>query len=139
MGEGMAAFNLGVLLQREGKITEAADAFRKGIELGNSAAAVGLGRLLTEQGRPSEAGTAYRNGAELGDGEAALNLGVLLQREGKTTEAVHAYRKASSSVTPGSLRTRRLWPRREGHRGRGCVPRASSWSTARPPSVSAGC
>ena len=88
-----AAFNLGTSLAREGKLVEAADAFRRADELGDAAGASNLGVLLEQRGDPVGAEAAYRRADERGDAMGAFLLGALLEQRGDLTGAKDAYQR----------------------------------------------
>jgi Flp pilus assembly protein TadD len=81
LGSNEAAYNLGVLLQQQGRAEEAEAAYRKALDLGfGGAAASNLGVLLGEQGRFKEAEAMYHKALKLGENDyiVAFNLGVCL-------------------------------------------------------------
>jgi peptidoglycan hydrolase-like protein with peptidoglycan-binding domain/tetratricopeptide (TPR) repeat protein len=94
--EGVAAFNLGLMVEAQGSMLEAEAAYRRADELGHGIAASNLGRLLEEQGALAEAEAAYRRADERGDAIGAFRLGRLLERRYALGEAAAAYRRASA-------------------------------------------
>jgi tetratricopeptide (TPR) repeat protein len=99
---GAAAFNLGLLLEKQGDISGAQDAFRQAINSDHTQsaglAAFNLGVLLDDQGDISGAQDAFRQAINIGHTEsaglAANNLGVLLDDQGDISGAQDAYRQA---------------------------------------------
>jgi TPR repeat protein len=65
LGDGGAAFNLGVLLEEDGDRSGAKAAFQQGIALGDGGAAFNLGVLLEEDGDRRGAKAAYKAAVEL--------------------------------------------------------------------------
>ena len=92
--EAAAAFNLGLLLEAQGRKVEARAAYGRADERGHGTAASNLGRLLEEQGGLAEAEAAYRRADERGDAAGAFNLGLLLEARGGMVEAWAAYGRA---------------------------------------------
>jgi peptidoglycan hydrolase-like protein with peptidoglycan-binding domain/tetratricopeptide (TPR) repeat protein len=88
------AFNLGVLLEGQGDIAGALDAYQHADESGHGPAACNLGVLLEEQGDIAVAEAAYRRAAQHGDANGAFNLGVLLEGQGDIAGALDAYQRA---------------------------------------------
>ena len=93
LGNGDAAFNLGVLLVEQGDLAGGVTAYEHAIAMGDGSAACNLGSLLKEQGHYAGAVTAWECGMELGEGAAALNLGFLLKEQGDTAGAVRVYER----------------------------------------------
>ena len=93
-GEAGDAFNLGLLLERQGTVDGALAAYRRAEQGGHGAAASNLGVLLQDQGAAAEAETAYRRADQSGEPTGAFNLGVLLHERGDVAEAESAYRRA---------------------------------------------
>ncbi len=91
------AFNLGVLLERQGDIAGALAAYRRADECGHGPAACNLGVLLEEQHDTTSAMAAYRRARQRGDANGAFNLGVLLEGQGEIASALGAYRGADES------------------------------------------
>jgi peptidoglycan hydrolase-like protein with peptidoglycan-binding domain len=94
-GEATGAFNLGVLLEERGAVTEAEAAYRRAAKRGHGPAASNLGVLLEERGASAEAEAAYRCADQGGEATGAFNLGVLLEERGAMGEAEAAYRRAA--------------------------------------------
>ncbi len=88
------AFNLGMLLERQGDMGGALAAYRRADECGHGPAACNLGVLLEEHDDATGAIAAYRRAAQRGDANGAFNLGVLLEGQGDMTGALGAYRRA---------------------------------------------
>jgi len=90
--------NLGVALQKLGRLDEAVGCYRKAIELRPDFAEAhsNLGNALAVLGRLDEAAACCRRAIELrpGNPEAHGNLGVALQKLGRLEQAVGCYRKA---------------------------------------------
>ena len=93
--EAAAAFNLGLLLEAQGRKVEARAAYGRADERGHGTAASNLGRLLEEQGGLAEAEAAYRRADERGNAVGAIHLGVLLQKRGSLHAAAAAFGRAS--------------------------------------------
>jgi tetratricopeptide (TPR) repeat protein len=91
---GVAAFNLGLLLQERGDLDEAVAAFRRADEHGNVGATTRLGLQLGDRGDLAGAEAAFRRADERGDALAAHNLGVLLKKRGDLAGAEAAFRRA---------------------------------------------
>ncbi len=94
-----AHFNLGRVLQREGRLEEAEAEFRQASTLDSKFAKplIYLGCLLQRQGRLQEAELEFRKAIEIKPdyAEAYFNLGNALRDQKKLVEAVAAYRKAT--------------------------------------------
>ncbi|MCA9547250.1 MAG: tetratricopeptide repeat protein, partial [Myxococcales bacterium] len=106
----LAAVNLGAMLARAGRLTEAEVAFRWAVDLGEThgmwiraaMAAVNLGLILAQAGRLPEAEAVFRRAIDLGAAhgvwdeatKAAFSLGVILAQAGHLPEAEAAYRRA---------------------------------------------
>ncbi len=88
------AFNLGVLLERQGDTVGAMAAYGRADEYGHAPAACNLGVLLEEREQTTNALAAYRRAAQRGDANGAFNLGVLLEGQGDIAGALSAYRRA---------------------------------------------
>jgi Flp pilus assembly protein TadD len=93
-GNGLAAYNLGVLLEERGDLEEAEAAYRRADQRGVAAGAHNRGVLLQERGDLEEAEAAYRRADQRGDAAGANNLGVLLKERGDLEEAEDAYSRA---------------------------------------------
>jgi peptidoglycan hydrolase-like protein with peptidoglycan-binding domain len=93
-GDAEAAFNLGVLLERQRDRDGALAAYERADQLGNAAAACKVGVLLEERGELPAAEAAYRRAHDRGDANGAFNLGVLLEQRGDTDGATSSYRRA---------------------------------------------
>jgi tetratricopeptide (TPR) repeat protein len=92
-GDGVAVYNLGVLLRDKGDLEGAEAAFRRGDERGVGAAASSVGLLLVQRGDVEAAEAAFRRGDARGDASAASNLGLLLSQQGDLESAEAAYRR----------------------------------------------
>ena len=94
----IAWYNLGVLLDDQGRPDEAEQAYRQALDADPKKAEAwsNLGVLLNQQGRPDEAEQAYRQAldADPKDASTWYNLGVLLDDQGRLEEAEQAYRQA---------------------------------------------
>lgn len=93
-----ASYNLGVVLQEQGKLDEAIAAYRSAVEA-NPAYAVAnynIGNALKEQGKLDEAITAYQRELEINPtcADAYNNMGNALKEQGKFDEAISAYQRA---------------------------------------------
>jgi len=90
--------NLGNALQKQGKLEEAIESYRKAIEIQPDYiyAHNGLGNVLREQGKFGEAIEAYRKAIEIQpDFVYAYNgFGYVLNKQGKLEEAIKACREA---------------------------------------------
>ncbi len=104
-----ATFNLGALLDRQGDIDGAREAYQRAIDSGDPEAAplaaFNLGVLLKEQGDTEGAREAYQKAIDSGHPDeapgAAFNLGVLLKEQGDTEGAREAYQRVIDSGHPG--------------------------------------
>jgi len=98
----VAAYNLGCVLERQGKVTAATEAYRQAMAFDHAgesqAAAYNLANILKQQGKPEVAEEAYRQAMTSTDADvvdaATLNLGILLVEQGKPEAAQEAYRQA---------------------------------------------
>lgn len=101
----VAHFNLGSLLQNEGRVDEAAAHYRRAIDLNPSyvEALFNLATVLQDQGDPGGAANCYRKVLALNPSlfRAHLNLGIVLQRMGDQEAAAAQYRTALT-YNPGS-------------------------------------
>jgi tetratricopeptide (TPR) repeat protein len=78
---GVAASNLGVVLEQQGNLDGALDAYRRADQRGDANGAFNLGVLLAQSGDPSGAQAAYRRALERGEGQIADNRrGVVLPK-----------------------------------------------------------
>lgn len=95
---------LGVALEGLGKFAEAADCYRKTLQIEPRVAEIhfNLGAALANLGRTDEAITSYKRAIQLKPNLAVahFNLGLSLQAQGKLDEAIASYRKAIS-LEPG--------------------------------------
>ena len=95
---GLAAYNVGLFDQQNGKLDSAIAHFRDATEFapGNEDARKALGGALLQQGRVDEAITeaAAASRIEPGDATAHLDLAIALALKGQTKEAIQQYRKA---------------------------------------------
>jgi Flp pilus assembly protein TadD len=91
-------FNLGVVLQKQGKPPEALSAYEKALALHPQypEAHSNVGNVLMEVGRLDEAAAAYRRALQVRPDyvEAHNNLGVVLKEQGKLDEAGMSYERA---------------------------------------------
>jgi peptidoglycan hydrolase-like protein with peptidoglycan-binding domain len=88
------AFNLGVLLEEQGDLPAAEEAYRRADDRGHAAAASNLGVLLEGRGDLARAEAAYRRADQRGEANGAFNLGVLLEEHHDFDGAEAAYRRA---------------------------------------------
>ena len=103
-----AAFNLGHVLERQGRIRRATAAYQMAIDSGHQewapAAAVNLGKFAAERGDFKAARAAWQYAIDSGHSEyaptAALNLGIVRGREGDVPGAEAAYRRAAGFGHP---------------------------------------
>ena len=90
-----AHYNLGVALQKLGRLDDAAAALREAVRLAPSLAAAhnSLGSVLRDAGAPEEALAGYRRAAELAPADAryAANVGTALHDLGRVDEAVASF------------------------------------------------
>jgi Flp pilus assembly protein TadD len=98
----IAAFNLGVLLDGQGRTAEAETAYKHAEEKGSPNAANNLGVIFGKQGRIAEAEAAFKHAEEKDHPNAAFNLGVLLDKQGRTAEAETAYKHAEEKDHPNA-------------------------------------
>ena len=91
-------YNLGIVLEEQGRIQEAIDAYLRAIELSPrfERPYTNLGILYAKQGRPDDALQVFRRATELGpaNAEARNNLGNVLADLNRLEEAVAEYRTA---------------------------------------------
>lgn len=92
-------FNLGALLQRQGRSDEAVAAFRKSLKIKpqNPDALNNLGVALQSLGREAEAADSFRKAIALkaDAAEAHRNLGIALRRQGLLDEAAESFAQAT--------------------------------------------
>ncbi len=97
-GNWFIDYNLGARFEKEGRLDEAADHFRRALVAKPSMtdARRGLGNIALAAGRFDEARARYVEvlGRNPADSLAAFNLGVALERLGETVAAADAYRHA---------------------------------------------
>ena len=95
---------LGVALEGLGKFAEAAECYRKTLQIEPRVAEIhfNLGAALANLGRTDEAIASYRRAIQFKPNLAVahFNLGLTLQTQGKLDEAIAGYRKATS-LEPG--------------------------------------
>ena len=100
-----AFYNAGIALKEQGRLDEAAVAYRAAIEAdpGFTDAHFNLGNALTDAGRLDEAAEAYRTviGLDSGSAPAHYSLGNVLAKGRRWDEATVAYRAAIGCM-PGS-------------------------------------
>jgi predicted O-linked N-acetylglucosamine transferase (SPINDLY family) len=93
-----AYYNMGVTLQKQGKLEGAIEAYNKAIALqpDYADAYYNMGIALQEQGKLEEAIDAYNKASAIKPNyvKAYNNMGVTLQEQGKLEEAIEAYNKA---------------------------------------------
>lgn len=103
-GQAPYPFNLGIVLQRQGRLEEAAAAYQQALRLSPhyAEALSNLGNVRLEQGRTQEAEASYRRAlaASPQSAEALNNLGVALKEQGRLEEAADCYRQALA-LKPG--------------------------------------
>ena len=94
----MAHNNLGALLARQGKLTEAIEQYERALQVKPDFTEVynNLGNTLAEQGKLPEAVQCYKRAIELKPSyaEAYYNLGNVLAHQGKLLEAIQHYERA---------------------------------------------
>jgi tetratricopeptide (TPR) repeat protein len=90
--------NMGTALQKQNRLEEAIEAYKKAIELRPDYAEANnnIGVALQAQNRPEEAIEAYKKAIELrpDDANTYYNMGIALQAQNKLEEAIEAYKKA---------------------------------------------
>jgi predicted O-linked N-acetylglucosamine transferase (SPINDLY family) len=98
LSDPAAYMELGAQQQRQGKLDEATNSFRKAIALNPKAAEphISLGLLLTEQGKPMDAITSYRQAIFLQPDAARTHfiLGATFHVLNRFDEAIGTYRRA---------------------------------------------
>jgi protein O-mannosyl-transferase len=113
--------NLGLVLQAEGRVDEAAEHYREAVRLRPSypEALYNLGNVLAAGGRLAEAEARYEQAVGLDDGFAAAhnNLGNVLLMQGKVEEGIAHYRRALE-INPRYSDARDNLAIAEGRRGR---------------------
>jgi superkiller protein 3 len=94
----LAHNNLGLLLQKQGKLEEAAEMYRKAIAIDSNYvyAYNNLGNVLYDQNKLTEAAEMYRKAIAIDSNYvyAYYGLGLVLKDQNKLTEAEEMYRKA---------------------------------------------
>jgi len=94
----MAHNNLGALLARQGKLTEAIEQYEQALRVKPdfTEAYNNLGNTLAEQGKMPDAIQCYKRALELNPSyaEAYFNLGNVLAHQGKLSEAIQHYERA---------------------------------------------
>src|SRR5499427_4144859 len=94
----MAHNNLGALLARQGKLTEAIEQYELALQVkpNFNEAYNNLGNTLVDQGKVLEAIQCYKRALELNPSyaEAYYNLGNVLAHQGKLSEAIQNYERA---------------------------------------------
>jgi tetratricopeptide (TPR) repeat protein len=102
---GESAFRRGNILKELGD-PGAADAYKRGAELGDAKSASNFANELREQGRPDEATAAYERALELADdeteGHIAFNLANALDQLGRPNDAKPLYERAATFGEPWS-------------------------------------
>jgi tetratricopeptide (TPR) repeat protein len=91
---GLAALNLGVVLEQRGDGEGALTAYRRADDRGSAGGANNLGVLLQERGDREGALASYRRADDRGLADASYNLAMLLEEQGDEAEALAAYRRA---------------------------------------------
>ncbi|WP_329244723.1 tetratricopeptide repeat protein [Streptomyces canus] len=86
-------FNLALYLSRANAVTEAEDAYRKAIELGDSRSITNLANLLSNAERYDEAEELYLSAIEKQDGKARSGLAHLYRMTGRFSEAIKMLRE----------------------------------------------
>jgi uncharacterized protein len=94
-GDYCSQHDLGVSLEKEGKIEEAKKFYETSIEQGNLISATNLGVLLEKEGNFEQAEKYYKLAAAQGDEWAQNNLGFLLRRIGRLDEAEKYYQMSA--------------------------------------------
>lgn len=93
-----ASYNLGVVLQEQGKLDEAISAYRRAVEAnpGNAVAYFNMGNAQRDGGQFSEALSSYSRAVAVAPeyAEAYNNIGSIHKNQGKTTDALDAFQKA---------------------------------------------
>ncbi len=101
----MAHYNLGEVLQRDGRLEEAIDHIRLALQGDptDEQAHYNLGVLLHRRGELDEAVVRYRRAIQINPGkvEARINLGIVLAQRGQLEEAMAQIREALK-INPGS-------------------------------------
>ena len=91
---------MGVILQDQGKLAEAIEAYTKALSINPNYAEAhnNMGIILQDQGKQEEAIEAYIKALSINPDytDAHNNMGVTLQDQGKLEEAIEAYTKALS-------------------------------------------
>jgi tetratricopeptide (TPR) repeat protein len=94
----LAQNNLGLMLQGQGKLHEAASHYYQALRINPNIAEThtNLGKLFKEQGKASEAEAHLRRAIEIDPNYpfAHYRLGILLQQQGKLSEAIIHYQRA---------------------------------------------
>jgi tetratricopeptide (TPR) repeat protein len=101
-----AAFELGLALNRQGLLEQAAGAYRMAVDAGVVQALVNRGSVLERLDRPDEAREHYLRAVEAGDPLGHVRLGRMAEADGDLDEAERRYRVALEAgwwSAPGSL------------------------------------
>ena len=93
-------YNMGVVLQEQGKLEEAIEAYNKAMSIkpDYAKANYNIGVVLQDQGKLAEAIKAYNKAVAIKPdyADAHYNMGLVLQEQGKPEEAIGAYKKTMS-------------------------------------------
>ena len=94
----MAHNNLGIVLQKSGRVTEAMEQYQQSLQitLKNAEAYYNLGSVLSKEGKDNDAIGEYRQALRIKPDFALAhnNLGTVLDKAGKVDEAIEHYRQA---------------------------------------------
>ena len=97
---GEAHRGLGIALQQQRRVDEAAQHFERALALQPDSAEyqIALGNFRIEQGNPAAAELCFRNAIALEEGSVAAwgHLGVALERQDRTADALEAFRHGAS-------------------------------------------
>jgi TPR repeat protein len=96
-GDHDAEFNLGLLLDKLGRLEEAERYYRRAADAGDHHAEINLGVLLHQRGDLEEAERWYRRAADAGIHKAQDSLGVLLYERGEAEGAERWWRRAADA------------------------------------------
>jgi len=99
-GSAAGAWHVAWALKSEGRLQEAAAAFRRSLDRGYAEASFYLAGVHQDIGDLVAAEAVAREGDEAGVGRASFMLGWLLERRGDTDGALEAYRRADAAGDP---------------------------------------
>ena len=94
-GHRDAVYNLGVLYELRGDLTEAGAWYRRAAGTGDTDAMTNLGILFAQNRNLDDAATWYRQAVNNGNADAMHNLGVVFEQQGKPDKALALYRLAA--------------------------------------------